>query len=103
MWLQLKLESSSSDLNILQIYFFLKTTILLPFFSFCFQLLSTSQLTQQIKQCLKGKVKSTAENKDQEQCLVYNRVEKEKIAKVATLVYKGFKLGMKQKKRGYLH
>lgn len=55
---------------------------------------------QQIKLCLKGKVKSTSENKDQEQCLVYNKVEKEKTAKVATLVYKGFKLGMKQKKNG---
>lgn len=56
---------------------------------------------QQIKLCLQGKVKGTAQNKDQEQCLTY--VAKEQIAQVATLVFKRFKLAMKQESWESLH
>lgn len=61
------------------------------------------QLMQQIGPCLQGKVKSTAQNQDQEQCLVYHTIKEEQIAQVTTLVFKRFKLAMKQKSWESLH
>lgn len=86
MWLQLKRklifqsQYSSSPLFLQNYHSTAHFLLLLP----TAQHQPPRQLTQQSKLCLKGKVKSTAENKDQEECLIYNRVEKEKIAKVAT-------------------